>query len=96
MPDHIHLFARFGPSSPNLSMWIKSLKNSLSKCLRESGIPSPHWQKDFFDHVLRSEESYSGKWLYVLENPVRKGLVNQWEDWPYQGEMYPLQAKGHL
>src|SRR5437870_2035326 len=61
MPDHIHLFARFGPSSPNLSMWIKSLKNSLSKCLRESGIPSAHWQKDFFDRVLRSDESYSAK-----------------------------------
>ena len=76
--------------------WMKSLKNSLSKTLRFMGVPAPHWQKAFFDHVLRSEESYSEKWLYVAENPVRKGLVPRWEDWPFQGEIYPLQTRGHL
>ena len=91
MPDHIHLFARFGPSSPNLSMWIKSLKNYLSKYLREVEIPAPHWQKDFFDHVLRSDESYSAKWEYVRQNPVRAGLVEKAEDWKFQGEISDLE-----
>jgi putative transposase len=81
---------------PLLSEWTKSLKNSLSKTLRQINVPAPHWQKDFFDHVLRSEESYSEKWLYVAENPVRKNLVTRMEDWPYQGEIYPLQARGHV
>jgi REP-associated tyrosine transposase len=75
---------------------VKSLKNSLSKTLRQMKIPSPHWQKDFFDHVMRSEESYTEKWLYVAENPVRKNLVARAEDWPFQGEIYPLQARGHV
>ena len=79
-----------------LSEWMKSLKNSLSKTLREMNLPTPHWQKGFFDHVLRSEESYSEKWLYVAENPVRKRLAARPEDWPYQGEIYPLQARGHV
>lgn len=79
-----------------LSDWIKSLKNSLSKTLRSLNIPAPHWQKGFFDHVMRSEESYSGKWLYVAENPIRKGLVTRLEDWPYQGEIYRLAARGHI
>ncbi len=78
-----------------LSEWMKSLKNSLSKTLRGMNIPAPHWQKGFFDHVMRSEESYSEKWLYVAENPVRKCLVPRPEDWPYQGEIYPLEARGH-
>ena len=39
-----------------------------------------------FDHVLRSEESYGEKWLYVRDNPVRAGLVDDASDWPYQGE----------
>jgi REP element-mobilizing transposase RayT len=78
-----------------LSEWMKSLKNSLSKTLRGLNIPAPHWQKGFFDHVMRSEESYSEKWLYVAENPVRKGLAARPEDWAYQGEIYPLQARGH-
>ena len=79
-----------------LSEWMKSLKNSLSKTLREMGVFAPHWQKAFFDHVLRSEESYSEKWLYVAENPVRKGLVAQAQDWPFQGEIVPLEARGHV
>jgi putative transposase len=82
--------------SSSLSEWMKSLKNSLSKTLRHMNIPAPHWQKDFFDHVLRSEESYSEKWLYVAENPIRKKLVTRTEDWPFQGEIYPLQAHGHV
>ena len=79
-----------------LSEWIKSLKNSLSKTLRGMNVPAPHWQKGFFDHVMRSEESYSEKWLYVAENSIRKKLVARFEDWPYQGEIYPLQASGHV
>jgi hypothetical protein len=73
---------------------MKSLKNSLSKTLRGMNVPAPHWQKGFFDHVMRSEESYSEKWLYVAENPVRKRLAAHPEDWPYQGEIHPLEARG--
>jgi putative transposase len=46
-----------------LSEWMKSLKNSLSKTLRGMNVSAPHWQKGFFDHVIRSDESYSEKWL---------------------------------
>lgn len=80
----------------SLSDWMKSLKNSLSKTLREMSISAPHWQKGFFDHLMRSEESYSQKWLYVAENPVRKSLAASPEDWPYQGEIFPLAAHGHV
>ena len=45
------------------------------------------WQPGFFDHLLRHDESYSEKWLYVRENPIRNGLVEKWEDWPYRGEI---------
>ena len=79
-----------------LSEWMKSLKNSLSKTLRGMNVPAPHWQKGFFDHVMRSEESYSEKWAYVALNPVRKHLVARPEDWPYQGEIYPLESRGHV
>jgi len=92
MPDHAHFFAAFGPKSPTLSVWMKSWKNALSKTLRQMNILSPHWQKDFFDHVMRSEESYGQKWLYVRDNPVRADLVKRWEDWPYQGEIHQLRG----
>jgi len=48
------------------------------------------WQEEFFDHVLRSVESYSQKWDYVKENPVRAGLVETSDEWPCQGEIESL------
>ena len=84
------ILTRVPDSSPNLSIWIKSLKNSLSKCLRQAGVPAPHWQKDFFDHLLRSNESYSAKWEYVRQNPVRAGLVKDADDWEFRGEICDL------
>jgi len=96
MPDHIHLFVKLPPPSENLSKWIKSLKNSLSKTLRSHNVVAPHWQNGFFDHVLRSTESYSQKWLYMVENSVRAGLVSDWTQWPYQGEIQPLGLDEYL
>ncbi len=93
MPDHLHLFASFAPDALALSDWMKSLKNALSKHWREQGHRAPHWQKGFFDHVIRSEESYSEKWAYVLENPMRKQLAVRAEDWPYAGEVHVLRPE---
>jgi len=41
------------------------------------------WQRDFFDHRLRREESLRDKSDYILQNPVRAGLVKRAGDWPY-------------
>lgn len=90
MPNHLHLFAAFSTRGPSLSQWMKSLKNSLSKSLRARGVTAPHWQKGFFDHILRSKESYAEKWEYVRLNPVRAGLVRSPEEWPYQGQIQEL------
>jgi REP element-mobilizing transposase RayT len=95
MPDHIHLFAAFNPLSPSLPAWMKALKGSLSQVLREKDGEGKHWEKDYFDHVMRSEESYREKWEYVWQNPVRAGLVERPEDWPYQGEIHRLQFHGN-
>ena len=87
MPDHLHRFVAADDEQIAISAWMKSVKNTISKTLRESGVAPPHWQKTFFDHLLRSSESYSEKWNQVRENPVRAGLVKVAEDWPYQGEI---------
>jgi len=90
MPDHVYLFAGFSRESPPLGKWVKGLRGNLSKVLRDHEGEGTHWQKDFFDHVLRSEQSYRQKYEYVRQNPVRAGLVERPEDWPYQGEIHRL------
>jgi hypothetical protein len=55
------------------------------------GFQKPHWQEGFFDHLLRSSESYGEKWEYVRMNPVRAGLCRQPEDWVFQGEIVRIE-----
>jgi REP element-mobilizing transposase RayT len=93
MPDHLHVFVATDDEKITLSDWMKSLKNTISKAIRLNGVPRPHWQKTFFDHVLRSDESYSEKWNYVRENPVRAGLARKAVDWPFMEEIFSLEYR---
>jgi len=51
-------------------------------------IEAPFWQREFFDHLLRSNESYSEKWEYVRQNPARAGLVANAADWEFSGDIH--------
>ena len=82
MPDHVHLFV-CGGRGFTLSSWIGGLKRAISVTVESPKL----WQPGFFDHILRSDESYGEKWNYVRNNPVRAGLVKSAGDWPYQGEI---------
>ena len=67
MPDHLHLFVR-GPDDFQLGRWIGMLKQSLAKEIATGPVI---WQRGFFDHVLRNDESYGHKWNYVRESCSR-------------------------
>jgi putative transposase len=86
MPDHVHLFVR-GNYNFRLGRWIRALEQALAKDAALSRAKGQMWEEGFFDHVLRTNDSYSQKWNYVRENPVRAGLVKSVADWPYQGEI---------
>ncbi len=75
MPDHIHLIARF---SGDMSKCISAFKHFIA------GRYGVEWQRDFFDHRLRSQEEANEKWAYVELNPERKGLCAASVDWPYR------------
>jgi len=93
MPDHIHFFCASGAGveASSLSRFVGAFKEWTSKRACHSlGMLPPVWQKEFFDHVLRSHESYTDKWLYVRENPVRAGLAPTADAWPYAGEIEVL------
>jgi REP element-mobilizing transposase RayT len=89
MPDHVHFFVTTSQAaSCALSIVVGRWKEWTAKrVLRELGARPPLWHAEFFDHVLRSNESKSEKWIYVRENPVRAGLVAKAEDWPYAGSI---------
>ena len=81
MPDHMHLIITLSGDAV-LGMWVKALKAFVGS--RDFG-----WQEGFFDHVLRSDESRSEKWGYIRMNPVRAGLADNADHWPYAGWFDP-------
>ena len=85
MPDHLHLFIKGGHGF-KLAQWIKGLKRHIGRSLSSGSVPKQIWQRGFFDHLLRTDESYGEKWNYIRNNPVRAGLVDNADDWKYQGE----------
>ena len=90
MPDHIHLFcspARYDHLS--IKRWTAFWKSSASKVWPDES-EQPIWQIDAWDTQLRKGDSYSAKWAYVSNNPVRHKLIEHAKKWPYQGEMNPL------
>lgn len=90
LPDHLHLFCapnRFEPRS--IQNWVAFWK-SLASRRWPRPEEQPVWQIDCWDRQLRSGDSYSAKWAYVRENPIRHGLCKQVTDWPYQGELNQL------
>jgi REP element-mobilizing transposase RayT len=91
MPDHVHFFARHEIDGRPVAKWVQLWKGVSSRKIANAlGIRPPIWQADYFDRYLRSTDSYSEKWEYVEQNPVRAGLVVRFEDWPYRGIIHDL------
>jgi len=65
MPDHVHFFAApQGNDAKTLGQFMSRWKTWTGNRIREV-LPSFRWQSEFFDHLLRSEQSYEQKWQYV-------------------------------
>jgi REP-associated tyrosine transposase len=96
LPDHVHFFCRPERDAKSLSEFVGNWKSWTSRKInalaqpRSTPAATTMWQREFFDHVLRSVESYGEKWNYVRDNPVRAGLVSSADDWKYAGEIETL------
>jgi len=89
MPNHVHLVftpivGRTGCSTYIVTDILKSLKwNTALRCnklLKRSGA---FWQHESYDHVVRDPNELNRITEYVLNNPVKAGLCEKWEDWQW-------------
>ena len=76
MPDHLHMLVSFS-SFVSMSKVIADWKQYQACYLKID------WQRDYFDHRIRSEEQFIEKYEYIRMNPVRKKLVAIPEEWLY-------------
>jgi len=83
MPDHVHLILRPQPDLP-LSKVMKGIKGVTARKLNAvRGAGGSVWQDESWDRVLRDRFEFDEKLLYMLENPVKQGLVS--DGWEYDG-----------
>jgi REP element-mobilizing transposase RayT len=77
MPDHLHVILAGRADDADAWRAMVDFKQQTGFWLA-GNRPSIEWQKDFYDHVIRSDESLDVQVRYVIENPVRAGLVADW------------------
>jgi REP element-mobilizing transposase RayT len=87
MPDHVHFFVAMTDESRELELWMKYWKRLFHSAHSHTEW---EWQSGHWDTRMRTPAHYQEKWEYVLNNPVRHGLVSTSELWPYQGQLFEL------
>jgi REP-associated tyrosine transposase len=81
MPDHLH--ALITPLT-SLEKAVQFIKDGFSyRAKKELGSNMEIWQKGFSDHRVRDGSDYRVHASYVRQNPVRKGLCERPEEYPY-------------
>jgi len=86
MPDHQHLMIAGTRVDSDIWKVIVSYKQKTGFWM-STNKPGMRWQKDFYDHVIRTKEDVATQVRYILDNPVRKGLALSWEDYPFKGSI---------
>ncbi|MCC6699662.1 MAG: transposase [Candidatus Hydrogenedentes bacterium] len=88
MPDHVHLLLTLLEDSDGMPYSLEEImsgikgasSHTVNACLKRKG---KLWQDESFDHVLRSDQSTHAKAQYICDNPIRKGLVSDLDDYPW-------------
>ena len=84
MPDHIHLLAQGLKPSSDFLNFVKAFKIKTSREFANQ-TNEQLWQKNFYDHIVRPNESAESVAWYIWLNPVRAGLAAHPKDYPLTG-----------
>jgi putative transposase len=92
MPDHLHLLLEGTAPASRLTEFVRLFKQRSSFQWKRVGAdlkvgPYPLWQRSYFERVLRSDESSIDVARYILANPLRAGMVESIEDYPFLGSL---------
>lgn len=87
MPNHFHLVIDTSDEvkyTKPLYAIMHSLKSytakEANKILNRTGT---FWQEESYDHIIRNDREFKNTIAYTLENPVKAGLAEEWEKFPY-------------
>ena len=84
MPDHLHLVVAATGDDSDFRRFMSNWKQR-SGFQHKQRTGERLWQDSYFDHVLRDDEQTQTAMKYVLDNPVRKGMVPRFQDYHASG-----------
>jgi len=89
MPDHLHLLLEGDKIDADMKLFVKVFKQKTGYLYHKesdaTGNSGKMWQSSYYDHVLRSDEDTYEIVKYIINNPVRKALANNYMDYSYTG-----------
>ena len=84
MSNHVHILIRLLPNAPALNVILQNHKKftavQSNKLLSRSGS---FWAEESFDTIIRHEKHFYHTIYYIINNPVKAGLVNNWWEWKW-------------
>ena len=83
MPNHLHLILTPGQTT-SLEKALQLIKGGSSFAIRKArGNKLPIWQPGFHEWTIRDAGDYEARRRYIWLNPVKAGLIENPEQWPF-------------
>jgi len=86
MPDHLHFLLIGNDVESSLLGMMRRFKQRSDYHFQER-FGTKLWQRSYYDHAVRKEDDIEVVARYILENPVRKGLVEDFMRYPFSGSV---------
>lgn len=92
MPNHVHLLIKLNKRDKSRSTKIKYPLTKILKlikggtafeCNKILDRNGQFWQHESYDHLVRNDKERDNIIRYILQNPVKAGLVKYWKDWEW-------------
>lgn len=83
MPNHVHVLFRMDGDTllaDTVRAWKGSSGFEINRLLGRTG---PFWQRDYYDRFVRDMDHFQDCRIYIRNNPVKAGLCDKPEDWPF-------------
>ncbi len=93
MPDHVHIRMTVNADT-SIEKAMQYIKGGFSyRMKKEFGFSGEVWQRGFSQVRVDDRESFAIHHLYIAENPVKRGLVNAPQDYPFCFDYLAQQKK---
>jgi REP element-mobilizing transposase RayT len=93
MPNHVHTLFNPLPGydlAGIVHSWKSYTAKKINSALQRQG---QFWMPDYFDRYIRDQAHFDRAMKYVDNNPVKAGLCEKPEDWPWCGAAARVRRK---